>query len=32
MEEEEGVETEETEEEPDTVKDLLFTHSVWLRM
>jgi hypothetical protein len=30
--EEEEVETEEVEEEPDAVRDLLSTHSVWLRM
>ncbi len=29
---EKEVETEEEEEEPDTVRDLLSTHSVWLRM
>jgi hypothetical protein len=31
-EEEEWVEEEEVEEEPDVVRDLLSTHSVWLRM
>ncbi len=31
-EEEEAKETEEVEEEPDTVRELLSTHSVWLRM
>jgi hypothetical protein len=30
--EEEEKETEEVEEEPDPVRDLLSTHSVWLRM
>jgi hypothetical protein len=29
---EEEVETEETEEDPDEGRDLLSTHSVWLRM
>jgi hypothetical protein len=31
-EEEEAKETEETVEEPNAVRDLLSTHSVWLRM
>jgi len=32
VEEEEWLEEEEVEEEPDGVRDLLFTHSDWLRM